>query len=92
MDKAIDEMPEDYQIKGFIVKNRAEVKDMCLTEYDEEQAHEWFREEGREEERANTERERANTEREHANAERERKRADNAEEKLAKYIAKYGEL
>ncbi len=46
LDKAIDEMPEDYRIKGFIIKNRAEVKDMCLTEYDEEQVHEWFREEG----------------------------------------------
>lgn len=32
-----------------MMNNRAEVKDMCLTEYDEEQAHEWFREEGREE-------------------------------------------
>ncbi len=46
LDKAIDEMPEDYRIKEFIIKNRAEVKDMCLTEYDEEQVHKWFREEG----------------------------------------------
>ncbi|MCR5487799.1 MAG: hypothetical protein K6F35_09775 [Lachnospiraceae bacterium] len=51
---------------------------MCLTEYDEEQAHEWFQEEGREEERANTE--------------RERQRADAAEAELAKYKEKFGKL
>ena len=47
--KAIDEMPEDFLIKEFIVANRAEVKDMCLTEYNEAEAMEMFKEEGREE-------------------------------------------
>ena len=33
---AVDEMPEDFVIKKFIVANRAEVKVMLLTEYNEE--------------------------------------------------------
>ncbi len=85
LDRAIDEMPEDFLIRGFIIKNRAEVKDMCLTEYDEEQAHEWFREKGREEERVNTERERRR-------ADTETARADTAEAELARYKEKYGDL
>ena len=36
IDTAIDEMPDDFEIKGFINGNRAEVKEMFLTEYDEE--------------------------------------------------------
>ena len=46
VDKAIDEMPEDYLIRDFLVGNRAEVKDMCLTEYDEEETMQMFMEEG----------------------------------------------
>ena len=48
--RVIDEMPDDFQIKEFLVKNRAEVEDMCLTEYDEKKAMDMFREEGRAEE------------------------------------------
>ena len=44
IDKAIDEMPEDFEIKKFITANRAEVKDMCLTEYNEEEAMEMLKE------------------------------------------------
>ncbi len=58
VDKALDEMPDGFVIKEFLLANRAEVKDMCLTEYNEAEVMEMFREEGREEERANTERER----------------------------------
>ena len=47
IDRAIDEMPDDFLIKEFIVANRAEVKDMCLTEYNEAEAMEMFKEEGR---------------------------------------------
>ena len=36
---ALDEMPDDFLIKKFLILNRVEVKDMCLTEYDEE----WYR-------------------------------------------------
>ena len=49
IDKAINEMPDGFVIKKFITANRAEVKDMCLTEYDETETMELFREEGREE-------------------------------------------
>ncbi len=58
---------------------------MCLTEYNEAEVMEMFREEGREEERANTE--------------RERKRADDAEARvydlkaeLEKYRSRFGLL
>ena len=46
VDRAIDEMPEDFLIKKFLIGNRAEVKDMCLTEYDEEETMQMFKEEG----------------------------------------------
>ena len=49
VDKVIDEMPEDFQIKRFIMSNRAEVKNMCLTEYNEAETMQRFKEEGREE-------------------------------------------
>ena len=49
IDKAIDEMPEDFVIKKFITANRAEVKDMCLTEYNEAKTMEMLKEEGRQE-------------------------------------------
>ena len=42
----ISEMPEDWLIKPFLVKNREEVTVMCITEYDEERAIMEFREEG----------------------------------------------
>lgn len=49
IDRAIDEMLEDFEIKKFITANRAEVKDMCLTEYNEAEAMEMLKEEGRQE-------------------------------------------
>lgn len=49
VDKAIDDMPDDYVIRSFLLGNRAEVKDMCITEYNELQTMQMFREEGREE-------------------------------------------
>jgi hypothetical protein len=42
-------MPEGFQIKRFIMSNRAEVKNMCLTEYNEAETMQRFKEEGREE-------------------------------------------
>ena len=47
VDAAIDEMPDDYVIKPFLLKNKAEVKSMFLTEYDEKKVLEMEREEGR---------------------------------------------
>lgn len=41
--KAIDDMPDDYLIKPLLVANRAEVEDMCITEYDEAEYNELLR-------------------------------------------------
>lgn len=49
VDKAIDDMPSDYAIRIFLIGNRAEVKDMCITEYNEAETMKLFREEGRKE-------------------------------------------
>lgn len=49
VDKAMDDMPQDYVIRTFLLGNRAEVKDMCITEYNEAETMKMFREEGREE-------------------------------------------
>ncbi len=53
MDKAIENMPDDFEIKGFLKAHRAEVKNMCITEYNEEETMALFKkdwqEEGREE-------------------------------------------
>lgn len=40
VDAAIDEMPQEFVIRKFLIGNRAEVKNMCLTEYDEEKTWE----------------------------------------------------
>ena len=82
VDKAINNMPEDFQIKPFLKTHRSEVQGMLLTEYNEVETMELFREEGREEGRAE----------ERMNTERERNRADTAEAELEKYRSKYGEL
>ena len=47
VNKAIMDMPEDYEIKPFLEAHRAEVNGMLLTEYDEVKAMELFKEEGR---------------------------------------------
>lgn len=57
VDRAIDEMPDGFVIKGFLLANRAEVKNMCLTEYDEEKVMQMFKEEWREEGREEGEKE-----------------------------------
>ena len=49
VDLALDEMPENSLIKPFLIENRAEVKYMFLTEYDEERTMAEMREDGREE-------------------------------------------
>ena len=47
VDEAIDKMPDDCQIKAFLIENRAEVKRMCITEYNEARTRAEDREEGR---------------------------------------------
>ena len=46
VERAVDDMPEDFIIKEFIVANRAEVKVMLLTEYNEEKVLKMERKEG----------------------------------------------
>ena len=47
VDKAIDAMSDESQIKAFLMENRAEVKRMCITEYNEARTRAEDREEGR---------------------------------------------
>lgn len=49
IDRAIDDMPKDYEIRLFLIRHRAEVKDMCITEYNEAETMQMIREESREE-------------------------------------------
>ena len=46
VDAALDEMPDDFLIKKFLLKNKAEVKGMFLTEYDQEKVGAYLRLEG----------------------------------------------
>ena len=47
IDKALDSLPKDFELKRFLIAHRAEVKNMCLTEYNEEETMELFYEDGR---------------------------------------------
>ena len=49
VDRAIRDIPEDFEIREFLIGHRAEVKDMCITEYNEAKTMQMIREEGREE-------------------------------------------
>ena len=49
VDEALDCMPKDFQIRSLLDANRAEVKQMCITEYDEARTMELFKAEGKEE-------------------------------------------
>ena len=49
IERAINELPEDSVLKPFLLANKAEVKLMCITEYDEERTLRLTFEEGKEE-------------------------------------------
>ena len=49
VNSTIDEMSSDFEIRTFLIANRAEVTNMCLTEYNEEETMQLFKKEGREE-------------------------------------------
>lgn len=49
IERALAEMPDGMVIKPFLMGNRAEVKMMCITEYDAERAYAEQREDGRDE-------------------------------------------
>lgn len=46
VEAALEELPDDSVIKPFLLANKAEVKHMCITEYDEERTFAEQREEG----------------------------------------------
>ena len=48
VDKAIQDMPENFEIQEVLIGHRAEVKDLCITEYNEAETMQMIREEGRE--------------------------------------------
>ena len=89
---AIDAMPGDYSIREFLLLHIAEVYGLLDTEYNEDEIRELFMEDGRREERKNTEAERKKTEAERKRADAEQQRADAAEAELAKYKAKFGDV
>ena len=43
VDTAIDKMPKDYVIRQFLIGHKAEVKNMCITEYNEAETMELFK-------------------------------------------------
>lgn len=49
VDAAIADMPMDFMIRDFLVKNQEEVKTMCITEYNQEEVMDIRYEEGKEE-------------------------------------------
>ena len=49
VNKALNDMPDDFSIKAYLMEHRAEVNIMCLTEYDEAETLNLFKEEGRQE-------------------------------------------
>jgi predicted HTH domain antitoxin len=51
VDAALKQMPDGYVIKGFLLANQAEVKNMFLSDYNEQKVLEKERNEGRDEER-----------------------------------------
>ena len=77
---AIEAMPGNFVLKGFLRDHLKEVEGMLDREYNEAEIKELFKEEGREEERINTERERKRAE----EAEREAETAKQEAEAIRK--------
>ncbi len=46
VDKALEDMPDDFLIKPFLMANKSEVETMCITEFDEARYTEQVKEEG----------------------------------------------
>ena len=49
VDISIEELSDESVLKPFLLEHKAEVKNMCITEYDETKTMNMFKEEGREE-------------------------------------------
>lgn len=56
VDAALRNMPDDYVIRNHLMENKAEVRLMCITEYDEEKVMAQFRADGFDEGRIEGER------------------------------------
>ena len=37
VDKALEDMPPEYEIRDYLIANKSEVRNMCITEYNEEE-------------------------------------------------------
>lgn len=48
IERTVEECIQENVLRDFLLENKAEVKKMCLYEYDEEQQRKWDREEGHE--------------------------------------------
>ena len=48
VDKAIDDMPDSFLIRTYLLANRSEVKNMCITEYNEAETMHMLKEEAEE--------------------------------------------
>ena len=83
IDRAIDTMPDDYRIKSYLLNNRAEVKRMCITEFNKQKfLYDCKRE--AEEERERAERAEAKARDAEAKARNAETKAKEAEEKARK--------
>ena len=83
IDRAIDTMPDDYRIKAYLLNNRAEVKRMCITEFNKQKfLYDCKRE--AEEERERAERAEAKARDAEAKARNAETKAKEAEEKARK--------
>lgn len=49
VDRAIKEMPQEYELKALLVAHASEVRNMLITEYNETETMQLFKQEGREE-------------------------------------------
>ncbi len=49
LNKSIDEVPENFALKSFLKINKSEVSSMLLTEYNEAEVMELFKEDGKKE-------------------------------------------
>ena len=79
VDMTLDAMPEDFGIKEFLLIHKAEVCRMLARDYSEEEIRELFMEDGRREERKNTEAERRRADAAETRADAAETRADAAE-------------
>ena len=85
VDEVVESIPNDFVIRELLIRNRAEVYGMLDTEYNEAEIRELFMEDGRREERVNTERERIRAD----EAETRAKEAEKENERLRKLLTQH---